>query len=173
MKSLFKNKKLSFFRLVVVSVILFSVSACKKDDSVTSYVLRFKANGTQIEYSSAGVTLMHTESFDSESYYMAAISAGTSADAISISVSDNEDFSVKTYDQSESTFGAHIVYIKKNGPVYYSDSQAKKDFKVVITKITDTDIRGTFSGTLSSSTEDDLVITNGEFVAKITTKMGY
>ncbi len=163
MKHIDRIKRTANYLLGTV-IILFITVSCSTQNSPSGYVMKFKADGTAIEFT--GQSTVVAAFANSGSQYTATFTGYNSGSNISLTVYDNKAIAPGTftgYTEDNSAFiGALIVYMDSNGKVY-SQMTSNSDIKVVISQITATAVKGTFSGTLSSSDDSSISITNGEF----------
>ncbi|MBW8324114.1 MAG: hypothetical protein K0M50_05060 [Prolixibacteraceae bacterium] len=153
--------------ILIAGIALFTVmfSSCKKDEAVEGdYVIRFKANGTPVEFS---VQASLVAAFGkSGTQHNASFSGGDTNSNISLQVFDNKEIATATfsgYTLSGNTFvGALIGYSDKTGTLYTQGS-VNPNATITITEINAGAVRGTFSGTLKASGKPDIVLTQGEF----------
>ncbi len=151
----------------VVIFVLFMISACSKDGVEDgSYRVKFKANGTTVEFNSQFTS---TASFGQSGNQYVAVFTGYDAESnISIQVHDGKAIEAKNYSGYVSTgsgfSGALIAYKDKAGTVYTQGVPGNAS--ITVSEITATEVRGTFSGTLKATGKDDVMITDGEFFVK-------
>ncbi|GEO20809.1 hypothetical protein CQA01_13430 [Cyclobacterium qasimii] len=139
------------------------------DDKIGAYMVSFKSNGVLQEFTSDHFP--QGSLYEIGAQYGAGISAVRSASSFSIQVLDNKSITAKSYSgvvKIEATAespayleGASLGY--GEGQTSYLSASLDSDVKVAISEITAVSMRGTFSGTLKSSGEQDLVVTDGKF----------
>lgn len=165
-----RNRFFSGFTPNTIPVLIFAlfmISACSKDEVEDgSYRVKFKANGTPVEFNSQ---LTLTASFGQSGNQYVAVFTGYDAESnISIQVHDGKAIEEKNYSGyilSGSAFvGALIAYKDKAGTVYTQGVPGNAS--ITVSEITATEVRGTFSGTLKATGKDDVIITEGEFFVK-------
>lgn len=163
MKHIYQIQRVAI-QFVVILIFSVFVGSCKNENAPSGYIMKFKTNGTTVEFTSQSSLVAAFA--NSGSQYTATFTGYDSNSNLSIVVYDNKAIAPVTYSgyQLNNTefIGALIVYEDKNGKIY-SQLSTNSDIKVVINEITSTTVRGTFSGTLTSSDNEELSVTNGEF----------
>ena len=165
MKQLFINRQARILMLGFALLLL--LSSCKKDDNgVSGYLIQFKANGKQVEFTEQASLLTL---FYSGSVYNALFSGYTASSNISLQVFDNKTISETTYSGyalvGSAFVGALIDYQDTDGTIY-TQGTANSDASVTITQLAATTVRGTFSATLKASGKPDMVISQGQFFVR-------
>lgn len=164
MKSLFPLKKSK--SLVLGLVILAMVfSSCKKEDAgPEEYVMKFKANGAPVVLNVRGSLVAAFA--QAGTVFNGVFTGSDNVSSISLQVYDNKTISATTYSGyklvGSAIVGALISYNDAKGTPYTQGS-VNPDASVTISEITETTVRGTFSGTLKSAGNPDISITEGEF----------
>jgi len=167
-----------FTKMVILILgLLVALTSCKMSDDgddddgkIGEFMISFNANGTLQEFTSDHFP--QGSIYDNGSQYTAGFSAVRSASSVGIQVLDNKTVTAKSYTgysltqatQQSSAYVIGAVVSYSEGQTGYSSLVGlDSNVTVVISEITTTSIRGTFSGTLKSSGEQDLVVTNGKF----------
>lgn len=165
-----KTVKLILILVVFVSG-AFLFESCSKDEAdAGEYYMRFKANGNFVEYTyQLGLTAGFAQSGNQ---YVGTISGMDDA---------SSNFSLLLYNLapiSETTYSGYAVSVdgtvgvlfahkeKESGAVFSSGVTADYDARVTLSEITETGVKGTFSGIVKASGHSDMNITEGEFYVK-------
>ncbi|MBN2637432.1 MAG: hypothetical protein JXR61_14250 [Prolixibacteraceae bacterium] len=165
------KKSATFFlvlAILIAGVVL--ISGCTKDEVPAEYYMRFKSNGVQVEYTNQlGLTAGFAQSGNQ---HVGTISGWNDA---------NSNFSLLLYNLApitENTYSGYAVSVDgtvgvllahkeiNSGAVYSSGVTPDYDSRVTITEITETGVKGTFSGLIKSSGFPDINITEGSFYVK-------
>lgn len=165
-----KRSAAIFFALAMVIVSVTLISGCTKDEEHTEYYMRFKSNGVMIEYTNQlGLTAGFAQSGNQ---YVGTISGWNDA---------NSNFSMLLYDLApitEITYSGYAVSVDgtvgvllahkeiNSGKVFSSGVTSDYDARVTISEITETGVKGTFSGLIKASGLPDISITEGSFYVK-------
>lgn len=165
-----KTVKLILILVVLVSGAFLFESCSKDEETPGEYYMRFKANGTLAEYTNQlGLAASFAQSGNQ---YFLTISGWNDA---------STNFSVVLYNLapiSESTYSGYVASVdgtvgvlfahkeKESGAVFSSGVTADYDARVTLSEITETGVKGTFSGTVKASGHSDISITEGEFFVK-------
>jgi hypothetical protein len=138
------------------------------DGDETGFYMRYRANGTLIEYRDpllvhgVFVAVGSQFTFAAEGVSPAGTITGSSANVSAIDVAP---ITTRTYTGFQVVPGgfttASILY--RTGGVEYSNTDAGNDIRVTLTEITPAYGRGTFSGTVKFAGRPDVSITGGEF----------
>lgn len=149
-------------KLLFVSLAVVTLASCKKDKNDTpAYNLSAKVDGVKTDFNTAVVASKDGDA--SLGYTLIITAVGGSASnphpAFSIYLEDDAVFTAKTYTAANDDVTG--VYVPENSFTYGSDT----DFTLVISSITDTEIKGTFSGKVDNGTTIK-TITEGTFSAK-------
>lgn len=183
-------KKLSISRLVLCVLISFSLlftGACKKNDDKpgngSGYYMKFKLNGTQVEYTgqvecnfnkTSGAT--HVASFAG---LKVALNAGSNAMTLALGTADNNETNVTYTNYATTAAGTEkakaltIGYMDEAGAAYLSwpdefsaalPGGTKTEARLKVTEATSAALKGTFSGVLyNTDYSKELTVTDGEF----------
>lgn len=171
-------KSFSISRFAIVVSCLCVLSACKKENGAsnnaptTGYYMKFKANGTQVNFTTSSALILKDTS--GYGFYEMGIAGVTS--------SASDQFGLALYSYSAPSTGlsftggiiptpnqpaAFLTYgIYSTQTTYTSLPSTNNEVSVVFTEVTDNYIKGTFSGNLYSDlTTLKYKITDGEFYA--------
>lgn len=156
------------FMLLVSSV--FFVTSCSKDEDPGEFYMRFKANGTLVEYTNQlGLSAGFAQSGNQ---HVGTISGWNDA---------SSNFSLLLYNLSpisETTYSGYAVSVdgtvgvlfahkeKESGTVFSSGVTPDYDARVTLLQLTETGVKGTFSGTIRAAGHPDISISEGEFFVK-------
>jgi hypothetical protein len=165
-----KKVKLILILVVLVSGAFLFESCSKEDEDPGEYFMRFKANGTLVEYTNQlGLSAGFAQSGNQ---YVGTISGWNDA---------STNFSLLLYNQApitESTYSGYAVSVngtvgvlfahkeKESGDVFSSGVTADYDARVTLSEITETGVKGTFSGLIKAAGHPDITITEGSFFVK-------
>ena len=143
---------------LVVALAVLTLASCSKDkDDTPSYHLSAKIDGTSQAFNNA---VAAEKSGDASVGYTVAI-AGTAGNtsspypALLLSIDSDDPIVAKTY--TATAFEATSMYVTDASTMLISDT----DFTITVTSISDTEIKGTFSGKIETKT-----ISEGAFSAK-------
>ena len=166
MKNNFTTSKTVYLFLALLALV-FVNNSCKKDSSISSntYEMSFKANGTLVDYKTEGALVATFTNTDNQ--FLGVFSGYDANSNMGLQVYSDAAISEMSY-SGYTTSGFVLVgvlmgYQDTSGTLY---SQAGSDVVINISKITDTSVSGTFSGTLKASGKADMVITDGKFTVK-------
>jgi|ADurb_Cas_01_Slu_FD_contig_31_2042670_length_1168_multi_5_in_0_out_0_1 hypothetical protein len=159
------------FGLGVSLLLMATFTSCSKDDDDESsdgkYYIRFKANGTQIEYSNQ---LLLTAAFgQSEQFYVVVFSGANDASSnISLQIHNDKPItegSYSGYSIMEGTpKGVIIGYLEKSSNVIFSSGGGPGvEANIKVSELTGTHVKGEFSGVVKSNGRDDITISDGTF----------
>ncbi len=163
-----KVKILNFRAMILILGIVFSslvFNSCKKDaTSGDGYVMRFYVDGSKVEFTGQGSLVA---AFAQSGTIFNAVFTGYTANSnMGLQIFDNKAIGATTYSGygivGSSIVGVLISYEDTDGTVY-TQGTGTTDATITISEITDTTVRGTFSGTLKANGKPDIKITNGEF----------
>lgn len=166
-----RNLKMILLSLFLVA----AVPSCSKggddddedEDPVGEYYVTFDANGTSIKFTSDHFPLGGF--YDDGRQYTGFAKATAPASSVNITVYDNKSINANSQFNGYSLEGEYpitaigAVLIYQDGQNYFASPYENSNVVVKITKLTATSITGTFSGTLKSEKNPDLVIKNGKF----------
>jgi hypothetical protein len=148
------------------------VSACTVSVPVTDGTLSF-VNGTttyNFNFVNGADTVFNNNSPLPNDYDLligGQSTASTANDIFDISITKLTPFAAGTYDANSLAMGVLLTatYTNTAGTVFddFTPSTLSPLFNVIVTSITTTRVKGTFSGKLESSTGVPFIITNGQF----------
>jgi hypothetical protein len=144
--------------LLVIALAVLTLASCSKDKNDTpAYSLSAKIDGAAQAFNT-GVSAQ--KAGDATTGYSVAIAgvAGTASSpypAFALSIESDSPIVAKTYTATALEAGA--MYITDATTMLMSNT----DFTITVTSVTDTDIRGTFSGKIEAK-----VVSEGAFSAK-------
>lgn len=148
------------------ALITMMFNSCKKDDAGNGgeYFIRFKANGTQVDFAVQGSL---TAAFgQAGSQFNAVFSGGDATSNISLQVFDNKAIAEANYTGygivGSSVVGALIGYSDKTGTLY-TQGAVGSNATITVTELAATTVRGTFGGIVKATGKPDILITQGEF----------
>jgi hypothetical protein len=132
-------------------------------DNNGEYYFRFKANGTQVSFTTQSSLLATFAQAGSQ--YNGVFTGFDATTNAHVQVYDGAPISTKTYTGynvvGTAFVGALIGWDDDTGTLYTAGSGDVRT--VTITSLTDTYVQGTFSGTVSAAGKPSISITNGEF----------
>src|SRR4030095_2908772 len=143
---------------LVIALAILTLASCSKDKNDTpTYSLSAKIDGTAQAFNT-GVAAQ--KAGDASTGYSVAIAgvAGNSSNpypALALNIESPNPIVAKTY--TATAFEAGAVYVTDASTMFIGDT----DFTITVTSVTDTDIRGTFSGKVEAK-----VVSEGAFSAK-------
>lgn len=149
-------------KLLFVSLAVVTLASCKKDkNDAPAYNLSAKLDGTKTDFNTA--VAAHKTGDATTGYTITIVATGGSASsstpAFAIYLDDDAVISAKTYTAAGDDVTG--VYTPQTGFSFASDT----DFTLVISSITDTEIKGTFSGKVEDGSTIK-TISEGTFSAK-------
>jgi len=152
---------------VALCVLILSACGSSTEPSETELFLRFNANGSLVEFTNAASLFAAFTSTSGQSNLVI-----TGYDAVSgtnLQIYDNGPVGTGTYSGygvvGNVLVGTLMAYEDPSGTEYVTNP-GSADVTITVSEITDTRVRGTFSGTLEASGEPDLVVTAGSFVVQ-------
>jgi hypothetical protein len=152
-------------KLLFVSLAVVTIASCKKSKNDTpAYFLSAKIDGVKIDFSSA---VAAEKSGDAQNGYIVYIlgiggNASISLPAFDLTINDDAAIIGKTYTAAQNK--ADGSYTAVNQSTYDSDTE----FSITITSITETEVKGTFSGKIVEDGSLNVVnVTEGSFSARI------
>jgi hypothetical protein len=129
------------------------------------YFLRFNVNGSAVSFTLQ--TSLNAAFAHSGTVYNAVIVGFDATRNANVQIVNGSPIGTGTWHdfqiQGSALVGSLIGYQDAGGTLYGTSPGSDADVTVAITKMTDTAVRGTFSGTIVASGHADLVVTNGEF----------
>jgi|SRR6185503_10965168 len=143
---------------LVIALAILTLASCSKDKNDTpAYNLSAKIDGTAQAFNT-GVSA--EKAGDATNGYTVAIAgvAGNSSNpypALALNIDSDDPIVAKTY--TATAFEASSIYVTDATTMFISDT----DFTITVTSISDTEIKGTFSGKV-----DAKVVSEGAFSAK-------
>lgn len=166
-------KKAAGFFLVftlLVTSITFIVSCTKDEETPGEYYMRFKANGTLIEYTNQfGLSAGFAQSGNQ---HVGTISGWNDASSnFSLLLYDVKSITESTYSGYSASVNGVVGVVfahkeKESGVVFSSGVGADFDAHATISDITDKDVKGSFRGTIKATGHPDISITEGSFLVK-------
>ncbi len=161
--------KFSLYTSLIVMMIF--VAGCAKDDETPGeYYIRFKANGNSVEYTyQLGLTAGFAQSGNQ---YVGTINGMDDASSnFSLLLYNNAPITESTYSgydvSVEGTVGVLFIYKEKeSGVVFISGVTDDYDTRVTLSEITETGVKGTFSGVVKATGHPDITISDGSFFVK-------
>lgn len=157
-----KSATLNRLVLIISSVLLLTTPACKKskgDDGLKAGTISFKANGEAKTFEVAAFWTYP----DGNDYvcYMVATMEDNEAAEVSIRITSSQPITAKTYN-SDSDDELEIEFHDED-EYHYTNENSSVPSSIIISKITEDNIQGTFSGTLIGQDAESLTITDGKF----------
>lgn len=156
--------------LVFVSGVFFTQSCSKDEDDAGEYYMRFKANGTLVEYTNQlGLSAGFAQSGNQ---HVGTVSGWNDASSnFSLLLYDVEPIAEKTYSGYSASVNGVVGVLfahkeKETGVNFSSGVDAEFNASTIITEITDAAVRGTFNGKVKAAGQTDISITEGEFYVK-------
>lgn len=166
-------KKTAGFFLVFTAIVfslIFIISCSKDDETPGEYFMRFKANGASVEYTNQlGLTAGFAQNGNQ---HVATISGWNDASSnFSLLLYNLAPITEVTYSgysvSVDGTVGVFFAHKEKDsGAVFSSGVTTDFDASVTISEITETGVKGTFSGLIKASGFSDITITEGSFFVK-------
>jgi len=158
-------KKLQF--LLLPLCLLLVLSACKKNSTKTNVTGTFTATiggKTQTFNVGAQANLQHNGDF--YTLGLIGVQSASASNSMIISITSSSPITAKTYSDSDSDSPAQMSYTMASGAVYQDDGADGTSGTVTIKSITNSNVQGTFSGTLMLITGTGAAtqtVTNGTF----------
>jgi hypothetical protein len=151
-------------KLLILPLIALALFSCKKENAGGPDHLTAKFNGTEVDFSDALAAEKYLD--PSNGYTLSVLGmGGTTNDPLpsfDLMIHDDSEISTKTYNRP--TDAVSSTYTDTNLDNYNAGDQ----FTITISSITDTEVRGTFSGKMIKSGSGEVVdVTEGSFRAKI------
>ena len=167
MKILFFTKKTNYLSIGYILLGLF-LSSCKKennkDDSGNSYMITYEVGSIAKSFTEKDSPLGGFYNHDQQ--YGGIFTCSHNSNKITLLVLDNKAITAtiyRGYNDEKVYLNGAAISLQEGSVAYRTESTANSDVKIEITKITETTIRGKFSGTLKSEGKPDRIITNGNF----------
>lgn len=149
-------------KFLIVSLAVLTLASCKKDKNDTpAFNLSAKVDGVKTDFNTAVVADKDGDATTGYTLIITAVGGTASSPypAFSIYLDDDAVITAKTYTAANDDVTG--VYVAEGQFTYGSDT----DFSLTISSITDTEIKGTFSGKVDNGTAIK-VISEGTFNAK-------
>ena len=172
--------KLTFWRLLLLTVIVCFLVNCGSDDEARpetkEFYMKFKANGIQKVYDEQAVAVFHYDN-NNKSYHCQTYANETPAltkDALDLMIVDKDELEIgATYSLKDEvaldvlgpTPQAKAVYWDESGKGFTAQfPETTDELEVTFTENTGDYVKGTFTGRFFTTAErDEVVITEGEF----------
>ncbi len=155
---------------LLVSSMILIVSCTKDEETPGEFYMRFKANGTLVEYTNQlGLTAGFAQSGNQ---HVGTISGWNDASSnFSLLLYDLEPITERTYSGYTATVDGVVGVLfahkeKETGVVFSSGVDAEFDATTTITEMNETGVKGTFRGTIKAAGQSDISITEGSFFVK-------
>lgn len=165
-----KNRMKFFLYTSLILMLILAVSCAKDDEIPGEYYMRFKANGNSVEYTyQLGLIASFSQS---ENQYVGTISGMNDASSnFSLLLYDNVPITESVYSGYDVSVGGTVGVLfahkeKESGAVFSSGVTADYDARVTLTEITETGVKGTFSGIVKATGHPDINISDGSFFVK-------
>jgi hypothetical protein len=152
-------------KVLFVSMTALILFSCKKEKNESAaYHLTAKFNGTQVNFSASLAAEKYLDPSNGYTISVLGMGGSTSNPLPSFDFIIHSDSEITTKTYSESTDAMLVSYTDSNSDTYDEGDQ----FVITISSITDTEVRGTFSGKMIKSGSLEVVnVTEGSFKAKI------
>lgn len=155
---------------VVLTALLFPFLSCNKDGGgVKQYYVKALVNGTEL--ANTGYAFATFNTIPTVGLNTCTIQSGTSGTSttnlLGVVIADDAPITLNTYTETAiaGSIQATISYTDPSGVVYSSVNNAIADATITITGLSDSEMSGYFSGTVTPVTGvGDISITNGLFV---------
>lgn len=149
-------------------LLLFTITlllSCSKDDSTTtntpSYYIKAKFNGEQKVFSNLVIGQKGLNGNNLVHLTLGAVN-GSSFPAYDIEIWNLEG-TISAGIYSEANFDIESRYALDGFTRYNNFSNDIEDYKVTITSISATEVKGNFEGTITKNAGENIIITEGEF----------
>ena len=167
MKSLYR-----VFTFAAFGAVLLGGISCSKDSGgIKQYYVKAQVGSTAIENVSYAIATFAT--IPTNGLNTCTIQSGNSGTAttnlLGVVVVDDAPITLNTYTETlvSGSPQAVITFTDANGVAYSSINNSISDVSITITNITDYDMSGYFSGTVTPATGvGDITVTNGLFVVQ-------
>ncbi len=149
-------------KILFSSLVVLALASCKKDkDDAPANHVSAKVNGVKTDFNASASA---TKLGDASTGYIVMIvglgSTSTLYPAMNINISDDAAITARTYTAANDEADASYM-------VNSSDQHSSvDDFTVTVTSVTNTEIKGTFSGKVENMSGTVSTITEGTFSAK-------
>jgi hypothetical protein len=151
-------------KLLFVSMIALVFASCKKDNDKSAAHLTAKFNGTLVDFSASLAAEKYYDPSNGYTISVLGIGGSTSNPLPSFDFIIQSDSEITTKTYSEGTDMVLASYVDTNFDTHDEGDQ----FDIIITSITETEVRGTFSGKMIKSGSLEVVnVTEGSFRAPI------
>lgn len=151
-------------KFLFLSLALATLASCKKDkNDAPAYNLSAKVDGTKADFNTAVVAQKTGDASTGFTVVVTAVggSASSPYPAFSLFLEDDAAITAKTYTAAADDITG--IYIAGSGQATFSSDD---DFTIVISSVTDTDVKGTFSGKVEDGSGGIKTIAEGTFSAK-------
>jgi hypothetical protein len=166
--------KTSSLKIIVLLLTILSFYSCKKDSSGTSgYYVKFKLNGNWVTWKTVVGELGPDLGNPAKTDLGVTANDDAQNNVLDISIQiDGSNFATGTYASDNSNYWVVMSYLKgaNTANMNYFDIQdaasgPASKYIINVTSITDTEIRGTFTGNylFSYDSQESMNITEGEF----------
>ena len=143
---------------LVIALAILTLASCSKDkDDTPAYSLSAKFDGTAQAFNTGVAAQKAGDATTGYSVAVAGTAGSTSSPYPTLVLSIESDAPVVAKTYTATAFEAGALYATDASTLLTSDT----DFTITVTSITDTDVRGTFSGKI-----DTKVVSEGAFSAK-------
>ena len=158
-------------KLLFVSLTAFVLFSCAKEKNASgspsssgAYHLTAKFNGTLVDFSTSLAAEKYLDPTNGYTISVLGIGGTTSTPLPSFDFIIHSDSEIKAKTYNEATDVMLVSYSDKNFNNYDEDGQ----FTITISSISNTEVRGTFSGKMIASGSLEVInVTDGSFKAKI------
>ena len=177
MKNQFLTRKATYL-ILVLAIMALLLSSCKKDDNIggNSYMISFKTNGVLEEFPLEDAVSGSFYEDVTKTQFGLRFTGTDNPRKIYLDVYDDKMITESPYTGYAVTpaTGQKPAYIVGAKIAYSTDAQTthstisqNPDVTISISEITQTTVRGTFSGTLKSNGKADIDITEGKFFVRV------
>ncbi len=165
-----KNRMKFFLYATFIFFVFLSTGCSKDEENPGEYYIRFEANGNKVEYNNQ---ISLTAGFgQSGNQYVGTVSGWNDASSnITLILYDIEPITESTYSGYTASINGVMGVVfsykeKESGAVFSSGVAADHDARITLSEITETGVRGTFGGTITTAGQPDINITEGSFFVK-------
>ena len=151
-------------KLLLVSLAVATLASCKKDkNDAPAYNLSAKVDGSTAGFNTAIVAQKSGDVSTGFSVVITAVggSASSPYPAFSLFLGDDAAITARTYTAAADDVTA--MYVAGSGQATFTSDT---DFTIVVSSVTDTEVKGTFSGKVEDDAGGFKTITEGTFAAK-------